>query len=82
MRSIVIAPARTGRAKRSKIAVIIILQGNKFIRSIDKPDVRVLITVVMKLIAPNREEIPAKWSEKIAISTAGPEWPKILLSGG
>jgi len=36
----------------------------------------------MKFIAPNREEIPARWIEKIPISTAGPECAVIALKGG
>jgi len=38
--------------------------------------------VVMKFIAPNNEEIPAKCKLKIAKSTAPPEWATILLNGG
>ena len=33
-----------------------------------------LITVVIKLMAPRMEEAPAKWREKIARSTDGPAW--------
>jgi hypothetical protein len=36
----------------------------------------------MKLIAPNKDEIPAKCKLKIAISTAGPECPILLAKGG
>lgn len=39
-------------------------------------------TVVIKLIAPRMEEIPARWSEKIAKSTAGLLCPTRDLSGG
>ena len=41
-----------------------------------------LIIVVIKLLAPKIEEIPAKWSEKIARSTAPPEWNSIEDKGG
>lgn len=41
-----------------------------------------LIIVVMKLIAPKIEATPAKWSEKIARSTDGPECARFLDSGG
>lgn len=38
--------------------------------------------VVIKLIAPKIEEIPAKCKLKIAKSTAAEEWLCILLNGG
>jgi hypothetical protein len=60
VKSIVIAPAKTGRDKRSKIAVITTDQTNKGIRSKVIPSDRILITVVIKFTAPRIEEIPAK----------------------
>jgi len=36
----------------------------------------------MKLIAPNKEETPAKWRLKIAKSTEPPEWDWMLDKGG
>jgi hypothetical protein len=56
----VIAPARTGKDNKSKIAVIITDQTNKGIRSKVIPSDRILITVVIKFTAPKIEEIPAK----------------------
>lgn len=41
-----------------------------------------LIAVVMKLIAPRMEEIPARCSEKIARSTEAPAWAMLPASGG
>ena len=38
--------------------------------------------MTIKLIAPNKEEIPAKCKLKIAKSTAAPEWAVILDKGG
>jgi hypothetical protein len=70
--NIVIAPAKTGRDKRSKIAVITTDQTNKGIRSNVIPLDRILITVVIKFTAPKIEEIPAKCNEKIAKSTDAP----------
>lgn len=70
--NIVMAPAKTGKDNKSKIAVIKTDQTNRGIRSRDIPNDRILIMVVIKLIAPRIEEAPAKWSEKIAISTDGP----------
>ncbi len=40
------------------------------------------INVVMKLIAPNREETPARCSENIVKSTAPPEWDWTPDKGG
>ncbi len=46
------------------------------------PGARMLRMVVMKLAAPRIELAPARWSEKIAISTAAPGCPAMLESGG
>jgi hypothetical protein len=54
------APARTGRDSRSRIAVIKTDHGNIGKRSYRIPSVRKFIIVVIKLIAPKIEEIPAK----------------------
>lgn len=55
-----IAPARTGKDKSSKITVIITAHTNKGIRSRRIPFHRILITVVMKLRAPRIEDAPAR----------------------
>lgn len=41
-----------------------------------------LIAVVMKLMAPRMEEIPAKWREKMARSTDAPAWARFPAKGG
>ena len=46
------------------------------------PGARRLKMVVMKLIAPRIEEMPAMWSARIAMSTAGPGWAREPESGG
>ena len=46
------------------------------------PGARMLKIVVMKLIAPMIDDAPARWSEKIAMSTDGPGWPILAESGG
>jgi hypothetical protein len=46
------------------------------------PGARMLKIVVMKFAAPRIDEAPARWSEKIARSTAGPGWPIFDESGG
>lgn len=60
VKSIVIAPAKTGKDNNSKIAVIRTAQGNMGIRSIKIPNARKLIIVLIKFTAPNKEEIPAR----------------------
>lgn len=60
MRSIVIAPAKTGRDSKSKRAVIPTDQTNKGTRSKDISEERILIIVVIKLIAPRIDEAPAR----------------------
>lgn len=60
VRSIVIAPASTGRERRSKTAVIFTAHTNRGTRSSRSADHRILITVVIKFKAPKIEEIPAR----------------------
>lgn len=72
MRSIVIAPARTGRERSNNTAVIRTDQTNRGIRSKVIPFDRILIIVVIKFTAPRIDEIPAKCREKIAKSTEDP----------
>jgi len=71
--SIVMAPANTGRVKRSKTVVMITDHTNRGIRSSRIPFHRILIIVVMKLIDPKMEAAPAKCKAKMARSTEGPE---------
>lgn len=77
-----IAPARTGRERRSSSAVIPTDQTNRGIRSRDILAARMLAIVVIKLMAPRIELAPAKWSEKIDRSTLAPEWERLLDRGG
>ena len=76
----VIAAARTGSASSSRNAVTRIDQTNSGILCSVMPGARMLKIVVMKLIAPMIEPAPARWSEKIAKSTAGP-WLPLVESG-
>lgn len=82
MRSIVIAPASTGRESRRSTTVIVTAHTNKGIRSSVRPCHRILITVVMKFTAPKIDEAPAKCKEKIAKSTEGPACAMFLANGG
>jgi hypothetical protein len=58
--NIVIAPAKTGKDNSRRRAVMNTDQTNSGIRSNDMNGDRMLIIVVMKLIAPRIEEIPAR----------------------
>lgn len=60
VKSIVIAPARTGRDKSKRRAVIPTDQTNSGIRSKVIPIERMLMIVVMKFTAPRIDETPAK----------------------
>lgn len=68
-----IAPAKTGRDSKSKKTVTKIDQTKRGNRSNSRPGARMLNIVVMKLMAPKIEEMPAKWRLKIAMSTDPPE---------
>lgn len=80
--SIVIAPAKTGRERRRRNAVTSTDQTNKLSRSNVIPGERILIIVVIKLIAPRIDDIPAKWREKITRSTEVEPWAIGPESGG
>lgn len=80
--NIVIAPAKTGRDNSRRTTVITTAHTNSGIRSRRSPDHRILITVVMKLMAPRIEDAPAKCNEKIAKSTDGPACAMFLARGG
>jgi hypothetical protein len=56
----VMAPARTGKERRRRNAVIRILQTNSGIIYSGIPRARILKIVTIKLIAPRIEEIPAR----------------------
>jgi len=82
VKSIVIAPARTGKESTNKKVVIPTDHTNKGIRSQVIPLQRILRIVEIILIEPKIEEAPARCKEKIARSTADPEWPTYEASGG
>lgn len=73
VRSIVIAPANTGKDKSKSTAVIKTDQGNIGICPTKSPKHRKFVIVLIKFTAPNKEDTPAKWREKIAKSTEAPE---------
>ena len=80
--SIVIPAARTGRDRRSRTAVIRTDHTNKGVWYCVRAGGFMLIAVVMKLIAPRIDEIPARWREKIARSTEAPAWARLPARGG
>jgi len=80
--NIVIAPANTGSDNNNKTAVIKTDHTNKGNWCIFIPGVLIFMIVVIKLIAPRIEEIPAKCKLKIARSTAADECTSIELNGG
>jgi len=82
VKSIVMAPARTGRAKRSKMAVKRTDQTNSGIWSHVIPGDFMLIIVVIKLMAPRIEEAPARCNLKMERSTDAPEWAILEARGG
>lgn len=82
VRSMVIPAAKTGNDRRSKTAVIRTAQTNKGVWYWEMAAGFMLTIVVMKLIAPRIEEIPAKWREKIVRSTDAPAWARFPARGG
>lgn len=56
----VIAPAKTGKDSKSRMAVIRTDQANKGIQSRTIPNTRRFPNVLIKFTAPNKEEMPAK----------------------
>jgi len=69
VKSIVIAPANTGRDNNRRTAVIRTDQTKRGIASSEIEEDRILKIVVIKLMAPKIEEAPAKCKLKIARST-------------
>ena len=80
--NIVIAAVKIGKENNNKKAVIKIAHTYKGIIWKFKPGALILNIVAIKLIAPNKDDIPAKCNEKIAKSTEPPEWYIILDKGG
>src|SRR5210317_684634 len=78
--NMVIAPARTGRAKRISQEVTKIDQENSGTLNRVMPGVRMFRKVVIILIAPRMEEAPERWTAKMAKSIDMP--PSLTESGG
>lgn len=71
--NIVIAPANTGNDNNNNTAVINTAHTNSGNLCIVIPGARIFIIVVIKFIAPNIDDIPAKCRLNIPKSTAPPE---------
>jgi hypothetical protein len=72
VRTIVIAPARTGNDNNNNTAVTITAHPNKANLCNFIPGLLILSIVVIKFIAPNKLLTPDKCKAKIARSTLGP----------
>jgi hypothetical protein len=63
VKSIVIAPAKTGNDNNNKKAVMYTAQTKRGVRFAVIPGARILVIVTIKFIAPRIDETPAKCSE-------------------
>ena len=75
-------PANTGKDNNNKIAVIKIAHTNNGNLCRDIPFVLILSVVLIKFMAPNNEDTPARCKLKIAKSTDPPECDCIPANGG
>lgn len=82
VKSIVIAPAKTGRENSKRNEVTNIDQTNRGRRSTGIPARRIVKIVVIKLMDLRIEETPPKCREKMAKSTDKSLWKLNLESGG
>lgn len=82
VRSMVMPAARTGRERRRSTAVISTAQTNRGVWYWEIAGGFMLIIVVIKLMAPRIEEIPAKCREKMVRSTDAPACAKFPARGG
>src|SRR3569623_2765212 len=82
VKSIVIAPAKTGKDSNNKTAVSRTDHTNNGSLCIIMPGALMLKIVVIKFTAPNKDETPATCKLNMAKSTEGPECAFIALKGG
>jgi hypothetical protein len=82
VKTIVIAPANTGRDSNSNTAVTTTAQPNNANLCNLIPGLLIFKIVVMKFIAPNKLLIPERCRANIAKSTLGPLWLCIPDNGG
>lgn len=74
--------ARTGRESSSRTAVTSTDHTNNGVWYCVIAGGFMLMIVVIKLMAPRMDEIPARWREKIVRSTDAPAWARFPASGG
>lgn len=74
--------ASTGRERSSKTAVIRTAHTNRGVWYCEIAGGFIFKIVVIKLIAPRIEEIPARWREKIVKSTDAPACARFPAKGG
>lgn len=74
--------ANTGSERRSSTAVIKTDHTNRGVWYCDIAGGFMLMMVVIKLMAPRIEEMPARCREKIVRSTEAPAWARLPARGG
>jgi hypothetical protein len=75
-------PAKTGSDNNNNTAVIRTAHTNNGNLCIVIPGARMFTIVVIKFIAPNMDDTPAKCRLNIPKSTAPPEWYSMFAIGG
>ena len=80
--SMVMPAARTGSESSSRTAVMRTDHTNRGVWYWERAGGFMLIAVVIKLIAPRMDEIPARCREKMARSTEAPAWAMLPANGG
>lgn len=78
----VIPAAKTGRDSSNSTAVIRTAHTNSGVWYWVIAGGFIFVIVVIKLMAPRIDEIPARWSEKIVRSTEAPACARLLDKGG
>lgn len=78
----VIPAAKTGRERRRRTAVIRTAHTNRGVWYCEIAGGFMLMIVVIKLIAPKIDEIPARCREKMVRSTDAPAWARFPERGG
>lgn len=74
--------ARTGRESRRRTAVIRTAHTKRGMWYSVVVGGFILIIVVIKLMAPRIDEMPARCREKMVRSTEAPAWARLLAKGG
>lgn len=82
VKSMVMPAARTGSESRRSTAVMRTAQTKRGVWYCEMAGGFMLIMVVMKLIAPRIDEMPARCREKIVRSTEAPAWARFPARGG